>query len=148
MASKPALAAAVQTLNVWNMSSSNRNLALAALYFMQADCLITHFPRRFFRMDAVRLSLSSKCLPRFLACAGCSTPTTPRVLHGRHFFSLECDLRTFLLSSLRVPRFPRWRCLKHGCHEKLFLFVRLYHHQSMQLAGLHCQHRRVTYQLL
>ena len=111
----------------------------------KSDCLISHFPRRFFR---VRLSLSSKCLPRFLACVGCSTPTTPRVLHRRHFFLLECDLRTFLLSSLRVPRFPRWRCLKHGCHEKRFRFVRLHHHQSMVLAGLHCQHRRVTYQLL
>ena len=123
-------------------------LALAALCFMQANFFIAHFPRRYFRVDAIRLSLSSKCLPRFLACVGCSTPTLPQVLHRRHFFLLECDLRTFLLSSLWVPRFPRWRCLNHGCHEKRFRFVRSHHHQSMLLAGLHCQHRRVTYQLL
>ena len=63
----------------------------------------------------LRLSLSSSCcLPRFLPSffrrVGCGTPTTPRLLHRRHFCLLACALRAFLLSSLRVPRFPRRRC--------------------------------------
>ena len=32
---------------------------------------------------------------------------------------------------------------KHGCRGKLFCFVGVHHRQSMLLAGLHCQHRRV-----
>ena len=47
------------------------------------------FPRRFFRANALRLSLSSRCfvprfLPSFFQRVGCSTPTTPRLLHRRH----------------------------------------------------------------
>ena len=32
---------------------------------------------------------------------------------------------------------------RHGCRGKRFRFVGVHHHQSMMLAGLHCQHRRV-----
>ena len=37
---------------------------------------------------------------------------------------------------------------KHGCRGERFRFVGMHHSQSMLLADLHCQHRRVTYQLL
>ena len=57
--------------------------------------------------------LLSRFLPRFppwfFRRVGCSTPTTPRLLHSRLFCLLTCDLRALLLSSLRVPRFPRRR---------------------------------------
>ena len=113
------LTAAVRTLNVPNVSSSSLELALAALCIMRAAFLSVRFPRRFFRANALRLSLSSRCfLPRFLPSffrrVGCSIPTrnTPRLLHRRHFCLLACALRTSLLSSLRVPRFPRRRCTK------------------------------------
>ena len=83
----------------------------------------------FYASDLPRRPLSpslfpSKCPPFFLSAPGvspgsclgssrrvwCSTPTTPRLLHSRHFCLLACNLRAFLISSLRVPRFPRWRC--------------------------------------
>ena len=65
--------------------------------------------------NVLRLSLSSRCfLPRFLPLffryVGCSTPNKPRLLHRRQFCPLACALRASLLSSLRVPRFPRRRC--------------------------------------
>ena len=107
------LTAAVRTLKVPNVSSSSRDLALAAWCFMRTAFLIACFLRRFFRASAFRLSLSSRFLPRFppwfFRRGGCSTPTTPRLLHSRLFCLLTCDLRAILLSSLRVPRFPR-RC--------------------------------------
>ena len=107
--------AAVRTLNVPNVNSSSRDLALATLCFMRVAFLITRFPRRFFRANTLHLSLSSRCLPRFLPWffgrVGCSTPTTPGGLRRRHVCLLACDLRAFLLSSLfRVRRFPRRRC--------------------------------------
>ena len=73
------------------------------------------FPRRFSRANTLRFLLSSGCfLPRFLPSffrrLGYGTPTTPRLLHRRHSCLLACALRAFLLSSLRVPRFPRRRC--------------------------------------
>ena len=50
----------------------------------------------------------------------CSTPTTPRLLHRRYFCSLPYDLRVFILSSLRVPRFfPQRRCTKIGSTVRL-----------------------------
>ena len=105
------LTAAVRTLNVPNVSSSSRDLALAALCFLRADFLFARFPRRFFRANTLRFSLSSRCfLPMFLPSkrrVGYGTPTTPQLLHRRHFRLLACALRAFLLSSLRVPRFPR-----------------------------------------
>ena len=108
--------AAVRTLNVPNVSSSSRDLTLVALCFLRTDFLSARFPRRLFRANALRLSLSSsRCfLPRFsppfFRRVGCDTPTTPRLLHRRHCRLLTCALRAFLLSSLRVPRFPRRRC--------------------------------------
>ena len=84
------------------------------LCFLRAHFLSTRFPRRFFRANALRLSLSSRCfLPRFLPSffrrVGYGTPTTHRFLHRRHFCLLACALRAFILSSLRVPLFPRRR---------------------------------------
>ena len=96
--------------------SSSRDLALAALCFLRADFLSARFlPRRFFQANALCLSLSSRCfLPRFLPLffrrAGCGTPTTPQLLHRRHFCLLACALRAFPLSSLRAPRVPLRRC--------------------------------------
>ena len=86
------LTAAVRMFNVPNVSSSSRALALAALCFLRADFLYACFPRRFFRANALRLQLSSRCflprfLPSFLRCVGCGTPTTPRRLHRRHTFA-------------------------------------------------------------
>ena len=108
------LTAAVRTLNV---SSSSQDLALTALCFMRAAFLSARFSRRFFRANALRLSLSSM--------SRCSTKVLRFVLptcwvrHSYHastspsstlFCLLACALREFLLSSLRVPRFPRRRC--------------------------------------
>ena len=109
------LTTAVRSLNVPNVSSSSRDLALAALWFLRADFLSTRFPRRFFRAHTHYLSLSSRCflrrfLPSFFRRVGYGTPNIPRLLHRRHFFLLACALRAFLLFSLRVPRFPRRRC--------------------------------------
>ena len=42
------LTAAVRTLNVPSVSSSSRDLALAALCFLRGDFLLAYFPRRFF----------------------------------------------------------------------------------------------------
>ena len=50
------LTAAVRTLNVPNVSSSIRDLALAALCFLRADFLFVRFPRRFFRANTIRFS--------------------------------------------------------------------------------------------
>ena len=61
------LTAAVRTLNMPNVISSSRDLALAALCYMRVAFLTTRLPRRLFRANALRLSLSSRCcLPRFL----------------------------------------------------------------------------------
>ena len=109
------LTAAVRTLNGPNVSSSSRDLALVALCFLRTDFLSARFPRRFFRANAIRLLLSSRCflprlLPSFFQRVGCGNPTTPRLLHRRYCRLLACALRASLLSSLRVPRFPRRRC--------------------------------------
>ena len=90
------LRAAIRTLNVTNVSSSSRGLALAALCFMRVGSLIIRFPRRFFRADALRLSLSSRCLPIFLLLlfrrCGFSTLIIPQSFPCRYFFLLACDL--------------------------------------------------------
>ena len=111
------LTAAVRTLNVPNVSSSSRDLALAAPCFLRAIFLSGRFPCHSFQANTHRLSLSSmsRCfLPRFLPSfsrrVGCGTPTTPRLLHRRHFCLLTCALRALLLSSLWALRFPRRRC--------------------------------------
>ena len=61
-----------------------------------------------------------RCLPRivpsFFRRVGFSTPTTPRLLHRRLFCLLRvCDLRAFLLSSLRVPWFPQRAAVYQPC---------------------------------
>ena len=103
------LKAAVHTLKVLNVSSSSRLLALAAWCFMRAAFLNARFFRRFFRASAFRRS--SRFLPRFppwfFRRVGCGTPTKPRLLRCRLSCLLTCDLRAILLSTLRVPRFPR-----------------------------------------
>ena len=109
------LTTAVRTLNVPNVSSSSQDLALAALCFLRADFLSARFPRCLLRANTLRLLLRSGCfLPRFLPSffrrVGYGTPTTPRLLHRRYFCLLAYALRAFLLSSARVPRFPRRRC--------------------------------------
>ena len=67
---------------------------------MRAAFLIARFLRRFFRASALRRSLSSMILPRFppwfFRRVGCSTPTTPRLLHSRFFCLLTCDVFTLL----------------------------------------------------
>ena len=98
-----------------DVSSSSRDLALANLCFLRMGFLSARFPRRLFRANAPHLLLSSRCfLPRFLPSffrrVGYRPPTTPRLLHRRHFCLLAHALRAFLLSSLRVPCFPRRRC--------------------------------------
>ena len=143
---------AVRTVNVPNVSSSSRDLALAALCFLRADFLSARFPRYFFRANTLRFSLSSRCflprlLPSFFRLVGYGTPTTPRLLHRRHFCFLACALRAFLLSSFRVPLSAAavsQLCYRmHGCRGKRFRFVGVHHRQSMLLAGLNCQHRRI-----
>ena len=98
-----ALTAAVRRLNLPNVSSSSRDLALVALCFLRTDFLSARFSRRFFRANALRLSLSSRCfLPRFLTSffrrVGCGNPTTPRPVHRRHCCLLAIALRAFLFS--------------------------------------------------
>ena len=82
------LTADVRILKVPNESASCRDLALAAWCFMRAAFLIACFLRRYFRASALRFSLSSRFLPRFLPSffrrGGCSTPT-PRLLHSDSF---------------------------------------------------------------
>ena len=79
------LTAAVRTLNVPIMRSSSRGLALAALCFLQADVLSARFPRRFFRANALRLSLSCRYfLPRPSSClrsSGVMGAAFPASLH-------------------------------------------------------------------
>ena len=99
------LTAAMRTLNVPNVSSSSRHLALAALCVLWADFLSARFPHRYLRANTLRFSLSSGCslprfLPSFLRRVGYGTPATPRPLHRRHFHLLACALRAFL-----SPRF-------------------------------------------
>ena len=117
------LTAAMRTLNVPNVSSSSQDLTLATLCFMRPAFLAARSPRRFFRANALRLLLSSSYLPRllpsFFSRVGCGTPTTPRLVHRRHFCLLACDLQAFLLSSLRVPRFPRRWCTNFAAAAQL-----------------------------
>ena len=100
------LTAAVRTLNEPNVSSFSQALALAALCFLRADFLSARFPVPFSE-KCPPLSLSSRhFLPWFFRCVGYGTPVLPRLLHRRHSCLLARALRAFLLSSLRVPRFP------------------------------------------
>ena len=76
------LTAYVRTFNVPNVSSSSRDLTLAALCFLRAAFLSARCRRRLFRANALRLSLSSRCFlrrffPSFFQRVECSTPNTP-----------------------------------------------------------------------
>ena len=96
--------------------------------------------------------LPSKCPPHFTQFQVFSTQLLAFVLptcwvqHSQHASTFPSSTLlltrvcppSILLSSLRVPRFP-----PHGCRGKRFRFVGLHHHQSMLLAGLGCQYRRV-----
>ena len=142
------LTAAVRTLNVPNVSSSSRDLALVTLCFVRVAFLSARSPRRFFRAKALRLSLNPTCfLPRFLPSffrrVECST-------HSQHASTFPSS--TLLLARVRPPSIPTLfasgltfsaAAVYHGCRGKRFPFVGFHHHQSMLLAGLHCQHRRV-----
>ena len=97
------LTAAVRTLNVPNVSSSSRDLALAALCFMRAAFLSARFPRRFFRANALCLSLNymSRCyLPRFLP----SFFPTCWVRHSHHASTSPSS--TLLLTRACPPSIP------------------------------------------
>ena len=72
----------VRTLNVPNVSSSSRDLALAALCMLRAYFLSPRFPRRFFRANTLRFLLSSGCfllrlLPSFFRRVGYGTLHRP-----------------------------------------------------------------------
>ena len=101
------LAAAVRTFDVTNVSSFSRDLVLAVLYFMRTSVFAVHF---------LPPSLSSSCfpslLPSFFRRSGCSAPKIPRLLHRHHLCLLACVLCAFLLSSTRVPCFPRRWCAR------------------------------------
>ena len=51
----------MQTLNVRNVSSFSRDLALATLCFLRVAFFSARFSRRFYRADILRLSHSSRC---------------------------------------------------------------------------------------
>ena len=89
------LTSAVRTLTVPNVSSNSRNLALASLCLVRAAFLSACFfpPCRFFRANALRLSLSSRCLlPRVL-------PSFFRLQHSKHF-------STFIVDPFAYSRVP------------------------------------------
>ena len=142
------LTAAVRTLNVPNVSSSSRDLALATLCFLRADFLSARFPRRFFR--PMPSAFHSVLGVFYLGSCLRSSDVLGEALQPRLDFSivelclLACAFRAFLLSSLRVPRIPRRRypnfagTVAAGNH---ISFGEVRHRQSMMLDGLHCQQR-------
>ena len=147
------MTAAMRTLNAPNVSSASRDLALAALCFLQAAFLFARSRRRFFGTNVLFLTFSYRCfLPRFLPTffqrVGYSTLNTPRLLHHRTLLLTRVcpsSIPTLLASSPTFSGAALYQlcCRRHGCRGKRFRFVGLHHHQSMVLAGLHCQHRRV-----
>ena len=68
----------------------------------------------------------------------CSTPTTPRLLHRRHFCLLAYNLCVFYtLLALSPTLSAAVMCqLCCGCRGKQFCFVGMHHRQSMLMAGL------------
>ena len=146
------LTAAVRTLNVPNVSSSSRNLALAALCFLRVDFPSACFPRRLFRANALRISPSSRCfLPsQVLAFV---LPTC-WVRHSHHASTSPSS--TLLLTRVCPPSIPpllasgptcsaaavSQLCYRHDCRGKRFRSVGVHHRQSVLLAGLHCEFSR------
>ena len=152
------LTSAMRTLNVPNVSSSSRDLALVALCFLRTDFL-RPLPPSFF---------SSKCpLPfaQFLQVFPTQVLAfllpTCLVWHsyriGNHHDSTSPS-STLSLTRVCPPSIsplpasgPTFSAAamyqlcyrRHDCRGKRFRFVGVHRRQSMLLAGLHCQHRRV-----
>ena len=146
------LIAAVRTLNVPNVSSSSRDLALVDLCFLRTDFLAARLPRRFFEqmlfafLSVPGVSCPGSCLPSS-DVLGAAIP--PRVgfsivdtvacscVPSEHSSSPRFGSHVFCGGGVPtlLPQAPLLR--------ETFCFVWVHHRQSMLLAGLHCQHRRV-----
>ena len=143
--------AAVRTLNVPNVSSSRPRPD--GLVFLAGGLPLGPLPPSLF---------PSKCPPPFTQFQVFSTqvlafaPLTCWVRHSHHASTSPSS--TLLLTRVCPPSIPpllasgptfsaaavSQLCYRrHGCRGKRFRFVWVYHRQSMLLAGLHCQHRRV-----
>ena len=145
------LTAAVRTLNVLNVRLSNRDLALAALCFVWATSLSARFPRRYVseQMPSIFRSIAGVFYPGI--CVR-SSDVLGTALPARLDFSI---VDTFAYSRVpsEHPYSPAFGShvflggavlpLRYGCRGKRFYFVGLHRHQSMRLADLHCQYRRV-----
>ena len=145
------LTAAVRTLNVPNVSSSSRDLALAALCFLRADFLSARFPRCFFRANP--LFTQFRVLPTQVLAF-----VFPTCWVGHSHHASTSPSSSLLLTRVSPPSIPpllasgptfsaatvSQLCFRrHGCRGKRFRFVGGHCRQSMLLAGLHFQHRRV-----
>ena len=141
-------AAAVRTLDVPNVSSSSRDLALAALRFLRADFLFVRFPFAFSeQMPSVFHSVPDVFHPgQVLAFV---LPTCS-MRHSNH--TSTSPSTTLLLTRVCPPSIPPLLALgptfsavavsqlchrRHGCRGKRFRFVGVHRRQSMLLAGLH-----------
>ena len=148
------LTAAVRALNVPNVSSSCRDLALMAFCFLRVGRLpLLPLPPSLF---------SSKCPSPFTQFLVFSTQVLAFVLptcwvRQSHRASTSPS-STLLLTHVCPPSIPpllasgpmfsaaavSQLCYRrHGCRGKQFRFVAVHHNQSMLLASLHRQHRRV-----
>ena len=147
------LTAAVRTLNVRNVSSSSRDLALVAVFLANGLPLRPLPPSLF----------SSKCpspFAQFLQVF--PTQVLPFLLptcwvrHSHHTSTSPSS--TLSLTRVCPPSIPpllasgstfsaaamSQLCYRrHDCRGKRFRFVGVHRRQSMLLAGLHCQYRRV-----
>ena len=147
------LTTVVRTFNVSNVSSSSRDVALAVLCFLRSDFLSARFPRRFFptkhpplftQFQVVSAQVlafvlptcwvrhsyhDSTSLPSTLLLTRVCPPSTPPLLASGPTFSAAAVSQLCYRS--------------HGCRGKRFCFWGGHRRQSMLLAGLHCQHRRV-----
>ena len=139
--------AAVRTMSVPNVSSSSRDLALAAFCFLRTDFLSARFSRPFSeQMPSVFHSFPHVFYP---GSGLRSSNVLGAALSTRIDFSIVDSF-----GSLRVPS-------EHGYSPRFgshvfrgggvptvaagndFASVGVHHRQSMLLARLHCQHRRV-----
>ena len=114
------LTAAVRTLNLPNVSSSSRDLALAALCFLRAAFLSAHFPRRFFRANPLRLSLSSRCFLPSQVLLAFVLPTC-WVRHSHHTSTSPSS--TLLLTRVCPPNNPSKIPYTSACSKPLYVVV-------------------------